>query len=100
MKTIHKIAGARMIYRAVHAGRALLGRGDRAIFVKDGITYELDLAQGIDFAIYLGGMFEPKTAEALGKLVKPSSLVLDIGANIGAHTLRLARLVGPEGRVF
>jgi FkbM family methyltransferase len=32
--------------------------------------------------------------------VIPGSLVLDIGANIGAHTLSLARLVGPAGRVL
>ena len=34
------------------------------------------------------------------KLVSPGSLVLDIGANIGAHTLHLSKLVGPSGRVM
>src|SRR5687768_16119349 len=100
MKTTHKIAAARVIYHAVHAGRALLGRTDRQIVVRNGVTYDLDLSQGIDFAIYLGGMFERNTAVALSKLAEPSSLVLDIGANIGAHTLHLARLVGPEGNVM
>ncbi|MET4746674.1 FkbM family methyltransferase [Bradyrhizobium sp. RT11b] len=100
MKTIHKIAAARAIYRAVHGARTLLGRTDRVIVVRDGISYDLDLAQGIDFAIYLGGMFERSTAIALSQLTEPSSLVLDIGANIGAHTLRLAKLVGPKGRVM
>jgi FkbM family methyltransferase len=99
MKTSHKIGAARMLYHAVHAGRALLRRTDQEIVVRDGITYDLDLSQGIDFAIYLGGMYERSTAIALRKLVEPSSLVLDIGANIGAHTLRLAKLVGPKGRV-
>jgi FkbM family methyltransferase len=100
MKTTHKIGAARVIYHAVHAGRTLLGRTDQQIVVRDGITYDLDLSQGIDFAIYLGGMFERSTAIALSKLTRPSSLVLDIGANIGAHTLRLAKLVGPQGRVM
>jgi hypothetical protein len=99
MKTVHKIGAARMIYHAVHTGRTLLGRTDRQIVVRGGITYDLDLSQGIDFAIYLGGMFERGTANALSKLTMPGSLVLDIGANIGAHTLRLANLVGPNGRV-
>jgi FkbM family methyltransferase len=45
-------------------------------------------------------MFERSTATALSKLTEPSSLVLDVGANIGAHTLRLAKLVGPKGRVM
>ena len=100
MKTSHKIGAARVIYHAVHAGRALVGRTDHEIVVRDGMTYDLDLSQGIDFAIYLGGMFERSTATALSKLTEPSSLVLDVGANIGAHTLRLAKLVGPKGRVM
>jgi FkbM family methyltransferase len=100
MKTIHKIAAARAIYRVVKTGRAVLGRGDREIVVRDGITYELDLFQGIDFAIYLANIYERQTRLALSRLVTPSSLVLDIGANIGAHTLHLARLVGSGGRVI
>jgi FkbM family methyltransferase len=100
MKTTHKIAAARAIYHAVHAGRLLLGQNDRAIVVRDGITYDLDLAQGIDFAIFLGNIYERQTKAALRKLVSPGSLVLDIGANIGAHTLHLAKLAGPTGRVM
>ena len=100
MKTSQKIAAARTIYRAVHAGRALLGRSDRQIITRDGITYDLDLSQGIDFAIYLANIYERQTRAALRRLVKPGALVLDIGANIGAHTLSLANLVGPAGQVL
>lgn len=100
MKTTHKIAAARAIYHAVHAGRAVLGRSDQDIVVRDGVTYDLDLSQGIDFAIFLGNIYERQTKAALRKLVSPGSLVLDIGANIGAHTLHLAQLVGPNGRVM
>src|SRR5262249_54566099 len=46
------------------------------------------------------GSFEPSTVAALRRHVKPGATVLDIGANIGAHTLQLARLVGPRGRVL
>jgi FkbM family methyltransferase len=100
MKTTHKIGAARMIYHTVHAGRTLLGQTDRAIVIRDDVTYDLDLSQGIDFAIYLGNIYERQTKAALRKLVPPASLVLDIGANIGAHTLHLAQLVGPNGRVI
>ena len=100
MKTTHKIAAARAIYHAVHAGRLFFGQTDRAIVARDGITYDLDLAQGIDFAIFLGNIYERQTKAALRKLVSPGSLVLDIGANIGAHTLHLAKLAGPTGRVM
>jgi FkbM family methyltransferase len=100
MKTATKIAIARALHHLVRSGRSLAGRTDRGIFSRRGVVYDLDLSQGIDFAIYLGGMFERNTAIALSQLSEPSSLVLDIGANIGAHTLHLAGLVGPTGRVM
>ena len=100
MKTANKIAIARALHRLVRFGRGIAGRPDKGIFSRRDVVYELDLAQGIDFAIYLGGMFERSTAVALARLTEPSSLVLDIGANIGAHTLHLASLVGPQGRVM
>jgi FkbM family methyltransferase len=100
MKTANKIAIARALHHLVRSGRGIAGRPDKGVFSRRGVTYELDLSQGIDFAIYLGGMFERHTAIALAELTEPSSLVLDIGANIGAHTLHLASLVGPQGRVM
>jgi FkbM family methyltransferase len=100
MKTAHKIAIAKALHHLVRAGRRIAGRADHGIFKRRGIVYDLDLAEGIDLAIYLGAMFERRTTVALGRLVKPSSLVVDVGANIGAHTLTLAKLVGPGGRVM
>jgi FkbM family methyltransferase len=99
MKTSRKIGFARAAYRAIHFGRTIIGQSDRSVVTRDGLNYDLDLSQGIDFAIYLG-VFERSTRKALRKLVTPSALVLDIGANVGAHTLFLATLVGPHGRVL
>jgi FkbM family methyltransferase len=60
----------------------------------------LDLTQGIDLYIFLFSEFEVRTAAALRRIVRPGNCVLDIGANVGAHTLALAKLAGPSGRVF
>ncbi len=43
-------------------------------------------------------MLERQTVRACQRLVKAGDVVLDSGANIGAHILHLARLVGPQGR--
>jgi len=99
MKTTYKIAAARAMYHVIHAGRMLFGRTDQEIALRDGVTYDLDLHQGIDFAIFLGNIYERQTKAALRRLVAPGALVLDIGANIGAHTLHLSQLVGASGRV-
>jgi len=65
-----------------------------------GITYELDLREQIDTLIYYQGSFEPATTAAICRLCEPGMVALDIGANIGAHTLRMAQLVGPDGKVI
>jgi FkbM family methyltransferase len=38
--------------------------------------------------------------DLLHRFVEPGDWVLDLGANIGAYTVRLSALVGPEGRVL
>lgn len=99
MKTVQKIGLARSLYRVIRAGRTFAGQTDHGVFTRGGIAYDLDLSQGIDFAIFLG-IYEHWTKVALRKLVSRSALVLDIGANIGAHTLHLAQFVGPQGGVI
>lgn len=99
LTTRTKIALAATLQRAVTAVRRLTGRGTQTIATRSGIRWALDLNEGIDFSIWLLGAFERRTVAAYSRLVRPGMTVLDIGANIGAHTLPLARLVGPTGRV-
>jgi len=100
VKTAIKIRLASTLYRALKAIRSFAGAADVAQVRRNGLNWELDLREGIDLAIFAFGSFERETARALKKLVTPGSIVLDIGANIGAHTLNLGRLVGPTGKVY
>ncbi len=55
--------------------------------------------------IYIGrslekyGEFSEGEANLFRQVVKPGQVVVEVGANIGAHTVLLAMLTGPEGRV-
>lgn len=66
----------------------------------DSVNYELDLNQLIDSSIFFYGCFEPDTVEVINRLCKPGMTVVDIGANIGCHTLRFAKITGPQGKVY
>jgi len=100
LTTKTKIALAGLAYRAIAMSRGLLGKGKQVVVRRGGVRWCLDLDEGIDFSIYLLGAFEKSTASTLRALVKPGDAVLDIGANVGAHTLGLAKSVSPTGKVF
>jgi FkbM family methyltransferase len=60
------------------------------------ITHDSYIGRSLD----LYGEFSRGEAKLFEQLVRPGMTVLDVGANIGAHTVRLAQLVGPRGRVI
>ena len=96
----NKMLIARMANRALRPLRRIAGLGMRARCKRSGIEWDLDLDEGIDLSIFLLGAYEPATHRAYASLIRPGDIVWDIGANIGAHTLHFANLVGRSGRVF
>ena len=64
-----------------------------------GINWVLDISEGIDFAIFLLGVHEKHTVATYRKLLQKGGVAIDIGANIGSHTLHLADIVGERGKV-
>lgn len=98
LTTKRKIALARMLNFAIVGTRGLAGRSSRVRVRRRDVTWELDLNEGIDLAIYLG-LYQRIPPRAV-RWITPGALVLDIGANIGAHSLPLARAVGHDGLVI
>lgn len=74
-------------------------RGRQVRTVVRGSTFDLDLGEMIDMALYLDE-YERDVTAALEGHCRAGMRVLDIGANIGAHTLTLGRLVTASGAVF
>ena len=57
-----------------------------------------DVTIGRSFDLY--GEFSEQEAALFGKLIEPGDVVIEVGANIGSHTVALANFVGPGGKVI
>ena len=54
----------------------------------------------IDKHIFLYGIYEPFIFDLFAKYIRPGMTVIDVGANIGEHTMYAACLVGKDGSVY
>ena len=100
LPTKNKIFLAKLARALVVGLRKIIGKGSKTIVYRNGLFWNLDLNEGIDLSIYLLGSFEPETNMAFNRIVRPGMTVVDIGANIGAHTLPLAEMVGSTGNII
>lgn len=66
----------------------------------DGRRIWLNLADKYVSVPCLHGRYEPAETAFLQRWTPAGALALDVGANIGWHTLALANAVGPQGRVY
>lgn len=101
MKTEVKIQIAKLLSGAVRVSRKLTGKSEQeGTFKRGNIDWHLDLTEGIDLQIYLFGRFEPATARKLEEMSANAKTILDIGANIGSHTLPMAAASSPESLIY
>jgi FkbM family methyltransferase len=64
-----------------------------------GILLTLDRADASISTAIAEGAYEPHVAATLDRLLTPGDVFVDIGANIGYHSVRAATAVGPTGQV-
>jgi FkbM family methyltransferase len=65
-----------------------------------GDVFETDLSSTLEWQLWAFGHYEPHFAELFALLVRPGDRCVDVGANVGVHTVRLARLAGRDGAVI
>ena len=82
-KTGKQLANHNQLVRAKY-GPLLFNRNDRFI--------------GRSIAYY--GEYSEQEVTLFRQICRPGDRVVEVGANIGAHTLPLARLVGPSGHIY
>ena len=100
LQTKQKIFLASLAYRVVRFTRKAMGKELKGKFRRGSFLWELDLREVIDFMIYISGSFENDLKRFIQKNVTEGDIVIDIGANIGAHTLTLGRSVEAQGKAY
>jgi FkbM family methyltransferase len=90
-----KIFGAKILYKLT---TLFVGKHMRVI-ERDGVKYEVDLAEGIELSLFLFGKFQSHITKNSFLSIKDNFTIIDIGANVGLMTLQFAKLV-PKGKVI
>lgn len=96
----NKIRIAKGLHTLIQGWRRAAGLPMQAEFRRQRLQWFLDLDEGIDLSIYLLGGYELDAIRAYRSFLRPGMTVFDVGANIGAHTLPLAQILGRKGRVL
>jgi len=66
---------------------------------RHGLTFDVDIREGIDLSLFLFGSFERDILSTIKTLVRPDGIFIDVGANIGALTLPVAAYL-ERGHVY
>ncbi len=62
--------------------------------------FDVVLSSFLEWQLWAFGAYEEHFAELFRYLVRPGDRCIDVGANVGVHTTRLAKLVGAHGEVI
>ena len=89
-------AALALLEAPLRTGAIRVGGGAGGGLLLAGASLPVDHAQG--YAL-VRGTLEPGVQEALRRIVRPGSVVYDVGANIGFFSLLAARFSGRNGRV-
>lgn len=90
-----RVAGAKLLYRLAR----LTSGSQRKLIKRGGITFEVDLAEGLDLSLYLFGNFQKHVTKNAWAKLAPDATVIDVGANFGVMTLQFAQSC-PKGKVI
>jgi FkbM family methyltransferase len=65
-----------------------------------GDVFDVDLSSFLEWQLWAFGGYERHFAPLFSRLVGPGDQCVDVGANVGVHTVRLAKLAGRGGSVI
>lgn len=68
--------------------------------VRDGLLFIAQPGVPLGWHVLFFGTYEPELREVVAAVLEPGSVAVDVGANVGWHTLWMAEQVGSTGKVM
>jgi len=65
----------------------------------DGLLFHCDTRSFLEWYIFFYGAFRPEVSKLINRMLRPGQVAIDIGANVGMHSVIMANRVGPTGHV-
>jgi FkbM family methyltransferase len=91
---------ARLLFTSYARTRYQPHRSVTRVTTEVGDVFDADLSSTLEWQLWAFGRYESHFAELFGLLVRPGDRCVDVGANVGVHTVRMARLAGQDGEVI
>jgi FkbM family methyltransferase len=91
---------ARLLYRSYLRMQPSPDHSGRVLRTRSGDVFQVRTDSFQEWHLWVYGSYEDYIARLFSYLVQPGDRCLDVGANIGLHTVRLAKLAGPRGEVI
>ena len=91
---------ARLLFNSYARTQHQPDKSATRVITAAGDTFDADLSSALEWQLWAFGSWERHFAELFSYLVGPGDRCIDAGANVGVHTIRLARLVGRDGEVI
>jgi len=64
------------------------------------LYFRCDLGSYLEWSIFFKGYYVPDLSILIKNLIKPGMQIVDVGANVGAYTLIMAKQTGSTGKVI
>jgi FkbM family methyltransferase len=97
---IGKPLGWERVVRALAPPTRFANSGVRAARQPDGYVFPVDRGTLIGWSVHFFGAYEPEVRTEIRRHLKAGAIAIDVGANVGWHTLLMAARAGSTGRVY
>ena len=99
-RLIGKPPGWERVVRALAPPKRFANSGIEPTEQPDGYVFPVDRGTLIGWSVHFFGAYEPEVRAEIRRHLRPGAIAVDVGANVGWHTLLMATRVGSTGRVY